>query len=179
MSGAAVTNLVIGLAVLVFVVARQLIPQRLRENYRLSIILLIIGAYQFAAFLRGHPKGDGAIIAAVVGSLVLAAALGAARVPTVRVWRQDGQLLRQGTWLTGVLWVIAFAAHLGYDYIVAGDITGKNGATVGNATVVLYLVVSLTVQRYLLLRRVGRQEAAGQLSDTAPKSPWGFAGSRD
>jgi len=177
MSDATVANLVIGLAVLTLVVSLQLVPRRLRENYRMSIILLVIGVYQFVEFLQGHPHGnDGRIVAAVVGSLVLAAALGVARVPTVRVWRQDGQLLRQGTWLTAALWVVAFAAHLGYDYIVAGDITGKNGSTVGNATIVLYLVVSLTVQRFLLLSRVARLEAAGQLPVTAPRAPVGFRG---
>jgi uncharacterized membrane protein YhaH (DUF805 family) len=177
MSDATVANLVIGLVVLTLVVSLQLVPRRLRENYRMSIILLVIGVWQFVQFLQGHPHGNaGRIVAAVLGSLVLAALLGAARVPTVRVWRQEGQLLRQGTWLTALLWVVAFAAHLGYDYIVAGDITGKNGSTVGNATVVLYLVVSLTVQRFLLLRRVAQQEAAGQLSDAAPKAPLGFRG---
>jgi hypothetical protein len=177
MSDAAVANLVIGLITLTLVVSLQLVPRRLRENYRLPIILLVIGAWQFVQFLQGHPHGnDGRIVAAVVGSLVLAALLGAARVPTVRIWRKDGQLLRQGTWLTAALWVVAFAAHLGYDYIVAGDITGKNGSNVGNATVVLYLVVSLSVQRFLLLQRAARQEAAGQLSDTAPKAPMGFRG---
>jgi hypothetical protein len=173
MSGAALTNLLIGVVVLGLFVWRQLVVRRLREDYRIVAILAIIGVVQFVTFLRGHPKGDGAIVAAVTGSLVLAAVLGAARVPTVRVWRQDGQLLRKGTWLTAALWVVAFAAHLGYDYIVAGDITGKNGASVGNATVVLYLVVSLTVQRFLLLARVSRQEAAGALPTSESPVPLG------
>lgn len=170
MSGAAVTNVLIGVVVLGFVIARNLMPRRLREGYQLSVILAVIGVIQFVTFLNGHPKGDGAIVEAVVGSLILAAALGAARVPTVRIWRQDGQLMRQGNWLTAALWVVAFAAHLGYDYLVAGHITGKNGATVGNATIVLYLVVSLTVQRFLLLQRAERREAAGQLPMTAQQA---------
>jgi hypothetical protein len=102
---------------------------------------------------------------AVAGSLVLAAAFGAVRALTVRVWRQGGVLLRKGNWLTAVLWVISFAAHLGYDYVVAGHIvSGKNGGNVGDATVLLYLVVTLSVQRYLLMLRAARQEATGRLA---------------
>jgi hypothetical protein len=143
MSGGAVTNLVIGLVVLVLVVSRQLTTRRLRENYQLLIILAVIGVVQFVAFLNGHPHHDGAIVAAVVGSLVLAAAL----------------------------WVVALAAHLGYDYLVAGHVTGKNGGNVGDATVVLYLAVSLAVQRYIMLARAARQDAAGQIPSSEPKVP--------
>jgi hypothetical protein len=46
---------------------------------------------------------------------------------------------------------------------VAGHITGKNGSNVGNATVLLYLVISLTVQQFVLLARVRRQDAAGEV----------------
>ena len=169
MSGANVTNLIIGILVLALVLSRQLMTRRLSESYRLSLILAVIGIVEFVEFLNGHPGDDGGIAAAVVGSLVLAAAFGAARAPTVRVWREDGQLLRKGTWLTAALWVLALAAHLGYDYLVAGHITGENnGGNVGGATVLLYLVVSLTVQRFVLLNRVARQEAAGQVPGGPP-----------
>jgi hypothetical protein len=44
---------------------------------------------------------------------------------------------------------------------------------VGDATVLLYLVVTLTVQRYLLMARAARQEAAGQLPADGPHVPLG------
>jgi hypothetical protein len=93
------------------------------------------------------------------------------------VWRENGQLLRKGTWLTAALWVVAVAAHLGYDYLVAGHIAGKNGGNVGDATILPYLVVTLTVQRFLLLNRGARQEAAGQLPGTAAPGSLGGPGS--
>lgn len=164
MSGANETNLIIGLLVIVLVLYRQLATRRLRENYRLAIILAVIGIVEFVRFLGGHPTDEGGIAAAVVGSLVIAAVLGWVRALTVQVWRgEGGQLLRKGTWLTALLWVISFAAHLGYDYLVAGHITGKNGGNVGDATVLLYLVVTLTIQQFVLLRRVARQEATGAI----------------
>jgi hypothetical protein len=164
MSSADVTNLLIGVAVLALLLWRQLATRRLSESYRFTVILAIIGVVEFADFLKGHPHDSGAIAAAVAGSLVLAGAFGWIRALTVRVWRQDGgQLLRKGTWLTAVLWVVSLVVHLGYDDLVAGHVTGKNGGNVANATVVLYLVITLTAQRYALLRRVAREEAAGQV----------------
>ncbi|MGH3210053.1 MAG: hypothetical protein ACRDNO_20085 [Trebonia sp.] len=168
MSSANLTNLIIGIVVLVLLLSRQLVTRRLSENYRLSIILAVIGIVEFANFLKGHPKDDGGIAVALAGSLVIAAVLGAIRALTVRVWRENGQLLRRGTWVTAALWVLSFAAHLGYDDLVAGHITGKNGGNVGDATILLYLVVTLTIQRFILLQRVARQEAAGQVPTEAP-----------
>jgi hypothetical protein len=163
MSSSAVISLVVGLAVLALVLSRQLATRRLTESYRLSIILAVIGAVEFVDFLKGHPGNPAGITEAVVGSLVLAAAFGVARALTVRVWRQGGLLMRKGTWITAILWVIAVAAHYGYDDLVAGHITGKNGSSVGNATVLLYLAISLTVQQFVLLARVQRQDAAGEV----------------
>jgi len=163
MSSSDVISLVVGLAVLGLVLVRQLATRRLSESYRLSVILAVIGAVEFVDFLKGHPGNPGGIIAAVVGSLVLAAVFGVARALTVRVWRQGGQLMRKGTWLTGVLWIVGLAAHLGFDYLVAGHVNGTNGGNVGDATILLYLVVTLTLQQFVLLARVRRQEAEGQV----------------
>jgi len=58
------------------------------------------------------PAGVTSVIA---GSLVLAAAFGALRAATVRIWIADGQAWSRGNWLTALLWVAAVAAHLGYD----------------------------------------------------------------
>src|ERR1700722_17697029 len=171
MSGANLANLLIGIAVLALFLSRQLVTRRLSESYRLSVILAVVGIVEFVDFLNGHPSDDGGIAAAVVGSLVLAAAFGAVRALTVRVWREGGQVLRRGTWLTAPLWVAALAAHLGYDYLVAGHVTGKNGGNIGDATIILYLVVTLTVQRFILLNRVARQEAAGQTPLAEPQVP--------
>jgi len=171
MSSASVANIVIAVVVLALLLSRQLMARRLSESYRLSVILAIIGVVEFVTFLKGHPDHGGAIAVAVVGSLVIAGASGAARAPTVRVWRQDGQLMRQGTWLTAVIWVAGYAAHLGFDYLVAGHVTGTNGGDVGAATSLLYLVVTLTIQRFILLSRVARQEAAGQVPAVDPHVP--------
>jgi hypothetical protein len=164
MSGANVVDLVIGIAVLAFVLTRQLTVRRLRENYRLPLILAVIGVVELARFLHGHPHDDGSIAAALAGSAVLATVMGVIRALTVRVWREGGQLLRKGTWLTAVLWVVAVAAHLGLDYLIAGQVSGTTGGNVGNATILLYLAVSFAAQQVVSLQRAQRQEASGQLA---------------
>jgi len=167
MSSSNLTSLIIGLAVLALLIARQLTTRRLQENYRLFLILGVIGLIEFVNFLHGRAIGsDTRITVAVAGSLVLAAVMGVLRALTVRVWRDGGQLLIRGSWLTGILWAIALGAHLGYDYLVIGG--GKNGTALGNATILLYLCASLGVQRFILLTRASRLDTAGQLSSSGP-----------
>ena len=119
-------------------------------------------------FLKGHTENDTKIIVAVIGSLVLAAVFGVLRALTVKVWRESGQPLMKGSWLTGVLWAIAVAAHLGYDYLVIGSSAGRNSTALGNSTILLYLAVSLTVQRLILLNRAARMDAAGMFASSNP-----------
>ena len=56
-----------------------------------------------------------------------------------------------------MLWVLAVAAHLRYDYLVAH---GSADRSVGSATVVLYLAVSLGIQRLITQWRSTRLQAA-------------------
>ena len=112
-------NLLIGIAVLVLLVYRQLQVRPVRANFRLPLILAIIGVVQLSQFLQ-HNRHTDTVFAALAGSLVLAAITGAIRAMTVRVWIQGGQALRQGTWITALLWIVSLGVHLGYDYLVAG-----------------------------------------------------------
>ena len=89
-------------------------------------------------FIRHHHAGT-VTYAALLGSLVLAAVFGVLRAMTVRIWLTDGQPWSRGSWVTASLWIVALAAHLGYDALVAGHGTDN----VGDATIVLYLAVSL------------------------------------
>jgi hypothetical protein len=153
MSGDSVTSLVIGVAVLALLVVRQLSVRRLNESYTIVLIIAVIGVVEFVSFLNTHHGHHTQVIEAVLGSLAIAAVTGAIRAPTVRVWRDDsGQLLRQGTWLTAVLWVVSVGAHLGYDALVGGKALGD----VGDATILLYLAVTLVIQRVIMFARVDR-----------------------
>jgi hypothetical protein len=87
-----------------------------------------------------------------------AAVFGVLRAATVRVWLQGDQPWTKGNWLTAVLWVLALAAHLGYDALVT---PGRGSSGLGAATVILYLAVSLGIQRGLTQVRANRLQPAG------------------
>jgi hypothetical protein len=89
---------------------------------------------------------------------VLATVFGALRAATVRLWLQDRQAWSKGNWLTASLWVAARAAHLGYDALVAH---GHGDSNVGAATVILYLAVSLGIQRVIVQQRANRLQPGG------------------
>jgi hypothetical protein len=158
---------VIGIAALVIILYRQLSVRRVRESYRLVIILAVVGALELSRFLGGrngaHVDG-GKVALALAGSAVLAVGLGSLRATTVRLWRgEDGQLLRRGTWLTATLWVVAVAAHLAFDTLIAGGASDGKG-DIGNATLALYLAASFGAQQMVMLARADRAE-------TGPRTP--------
>ena len=151
-----VLDVILGLVVLVFLIYRQLSARQVNASaLRLLVILVIIGVlqtYQFLSKNHAHPL----TIAAIVGSVVLAAVFGWLRANTVRVWLDDdGQAWSKGNWLT---------AHLVYDLLVAH---GPDTRGLGTATIILYLAVSLGFQRLLVLQRARR------LQPTGPGQPGG------
>jgi hypothetical protein len=159
-------DIVLGLAVLGLVIYRQVVARPLNANgLRLVVILGVIGVVETVEYLQKYHAGTGTY-AALGGSLLLAALFGVLRASTVRLWLQDGQAWSKGNWLTGALWIVALAAHLGYDALVT---RGHSGSNIGTATVVLYLAVSLGVQRLIAQQRASRLQPFG-----APTPSGGF-----
>jgi drug/metabolite transporter (DMT)-like permease len=155
MSSQTVYQLVIGVAVLALLIYRQVQRRPVTQaRQRVGLILGVIGLVLAVQYLQKH--SGTVVIAALIGSLVLAAGFGAARAATVRLWMQSGQPWSQGNWLTVLLWVIAVAAHLGLDALL-GSHKGLSG--LGSATLVLYLAVSLIVQFLIVNYRAQRLSA--------------------
>ncbi len=154
------TDIVLGVVVLALLIYRQVVARPVgARGLQLVGILGIIGVLQTVGYFDKYHSAEG-IYAALGGSLVLAAIFGALRSATVRLWIQDGRAWQKGNWLTGALWVVALAAHLGYDALVArGNAHGS--PSVGDATVVLYLAVSLGIQRVIVQQRASRMLAGG------------------
>jgi hypothetical protein len=152
-------ELVLGVAVLGLLIYRQVVARKLTaSSLRISLILAVVGVFETAQFLQKHHHSGGLTAAALAGSLVLAVAFGAARAATVRIWQQDGSNWVQGTWVTGLLWAAALAAHLGYDFLLDAH---HGTAGIGDATILLYLAVSLVAQRLILLQRASRKFPQG------------------
>ncbi len=113
-------SIVIGLAVLAWLLWRQLQVRELRHDrgYLLPLGICAIGVLQIVDYDREH-RLAGAALALLALSIVVAAIFSVIRATTVRVWLHDGRLLRQGTALTIVLWLVAIAIHLGGDHLIA------------------------------------------------------------
>ncbi len=167
MSSQTTLNLVIGIAVLGLLIYRQLQARPVRGNQRLVLVLAAIGLIEAVQYMQKLHSGSAAIVA-LAGSLVLAAVFGAARAATVRIWLQNGQPWMQGNLLTAALWVLALGAHLGYDYLVGQH---KDIGGIGTATLVLYLAMSLGVQRVIVMLRAQRLDPA-MASQAGPGAVW-------
>ena len=160
-----VTNLVLGIAVLGLLIYRQLMPRRVSaSSLRIMLVLAVIGVVELVGFLHKHHGGT-TLDAALGGSLVLALVFGVLRAMTTRIWQQDGAAWSQGNWLTALLWVLALGAHLGYDALLDHH---HGTAGLGEATLVLYLAISLGAQRLIVMQR-----ARGPLSPGSPHSYFG------
>ena len=157
-----VTDLVLGVVVLALLIYRQLVPRPIRSSStRIVLILGVIGIVETVQFLQQHHQsGSAAAVtaAALLGSLVLAVAFGFARAKTVHVWLKDGVPWSRGNWLTAGLWVVALAAHLGYDALLDQH---KSTNGLGTATIVLYLAVTFAVQRVIVQQRARRLAPGG------------------
>ena len=154
MSTNELTDIVIGVAVVALLVARQMRARPVREGSatRISVILGIIGIVELTDATRGHAVGGGPVTW-IVASLVIGGALGAARAFSTKIWRvQDGSAMSQGTVVTAVLWAISLGAHLAME--VGIDHSTKI-AGLGASSLLLYLAVTLGVQREVLRRRAG------------------------
>ncbi|HEY8999218.1 MAG TPA: hypothetical protein VIM53_02775 [Candidatus Saccharimonadales bacterium] len=159
-------SIVLDLIILVLVLRLQ-VKKRPLSGYTLPLILVALGIAEFGEFLSGsteqlkefikgqHPFvsviDNRAVAVALSGSLLIAVVLAAARVPTIRLWRQNGQYWRQGNVWTVVLWIASITLHLTYTAIVPGKLASNAAfGDFGSATLMLYFGASLITQRILL-----------------------------
>jgi NAD/NADP transhydrogenase beta subunit len=154
MSNTAVIDVAVGVAVVALLVARQMRARPVREGSaaRISAVLGIIGLVELSDASKGHSLGTAPVVWIVV-SLLVGGGLGAARAFSTKVWRlPDGSAMSQGTVVTAVLWVVSLAAHLAME--VGIDHSTKI-VGLGASSLLLYLAVTLGVQREVLRRRAG------------------------
>jgi hypothetical protein len=153
------TSIGIGVLVLALVLVRQVQKRSVREDSKpvLLLVLLAIGLVGIVDFIRAHPV-NGTGIAMLAASLVAAAGFGAIRAYTVRLWRENGTLYRQGNALTVVLWLVAIGVHFGADVLIDHSGIDYSGSAKGLATtaLTLYIAVSFGVQRLVVAARAAR-----------------------
>lgn len=137
-------DLGVGVLVLLYLLYRQLRVRAVRSTLVLPAVLALLGLYELSKYAGPHPLSDRAIAILVFSLLVFAIGLGAARAWTIKLWVASGQVMRQGTWVTVLLWVVAVGLHLAVD----------SATKVGSVTLILYLGLSLGAQQLALQWRV-------------------------
>jgi hypothetical protein len=156
MTSTSLPAIVIGLAVLVLLLYRQVMVRPVAGGWRLPGLLSVIGLVELLTYVQHHRLAASAV-AVIVGSLAAGVLLGALRAMTVRIWLKDGQLVRQGTWLTIVLWLVSIGIHLAGSSLLHGA-----AATADLDATLLFLGVTLTAQYLVLSARAGRGVGSGQ-----------------
>jgi len=151
-----VGNVVLGVLVLGWILSRQVQKRPVTmSSLRVPVILAAVGLYETTSFVRDAAPSSavpvGAVALLVLG-VVVGGALAALRGYQVRVWRDaDGTVVRQGSGLTVLLWLVAIAAHLGVDVLI--DHVSHPLAGLGSASLVLYLGVVLGIQSLVVQHR--------------------------
>jgi hypothetical protein len=146
-------DIVLGVVVLGLLIWRQLRTRPVNNSgMRLAVILAAIGVIQVAQYLPKH-HADATTYAAIAGSLVIATVFAALRAATVKIWTEGGQPWTKGSLLTAALWIVALAAHFGFDALVSH---GNINSGIASVTAVLYLAVSLGMQRVIVSWRASK-----------------------
>lgn len=145
------TSVAIGVLVLGIILFRQVQKRSVREDSRpiLLLVLLVIGIVELVQFVQGHPV-NATGITMLLASLVAAGAFGAIRAYTVRLWRENGTLYRQGNLMTVLLWLVAIGVHFGADVLIDHSGSAKGLSSV---SLMLYIAVSFGVQRFVVQGR--------------------------
>ena len=152
----------VDIVLVVWLLHRQLKVRRIwpRVNLRLAVILTLVGLVELVDYTGHHTLSPAVVGVLALSFAVGAVALGAVRAATVRIWRVEGAVLRQGTWLTVGLWILSLALHFGAQWWIDG-LHGSSGVI--SASLLLWLGVTYGVQNAVVHHR-----AEGMLQAGAP-----------
>lgn len=147
------TNILIAIIIIGFILSRQLRERPVREDkgYTMLIVLGIAGLAQVAQGIEKFSDIPPVAYGVLLASLLVGAGFGVWRAAKMHLWRDHGTLVRQGNWITVVLWIVGMGLHLGSDVVL--ERISPHAATLGSSSIVLYIAVSLAVQRYVMMRR--------------------------
>jgi hypothetical protein len=151
MSSTQVVDVVVAIALVAWIVVRQVQPRpvNVRQLLILPAILIVIGASEVSkAAPSGHSLTSTDVTWLAV-DLAVAVISGLARAATIRLFEQDGELWRQGTRVTVALWLASIAAR-----VVIALLGSHHGAgKVLDDGLLLSFGVSLIVQSAVILWR--------------------------
>ncbi len=141
---------------LVLILVRQLRERPVREErgMRGVIVLAVIGLYQIGQYIaQSSSRINLFVVLFVIVGFVSAGFFGWLRARETHLWRDEGQLMVQGNWLTIMWWVVALAVHFGIEFLGNEVLHIKGSQGLASASIVLYVALSLGAQKYVLLQR--------------------------
>jgi hypothetical protein len=144
-------TLALDVLIILYVLSRQRmirpVPRQLQ--IRFPIVLIVIGFFQITSYTGSHHVTT-ADYDWVIGTLIVGAGiLGAVRALTIKLWTANNWVVRQGTPLTLVLWLVSLALHFVSDEGAAHAGAGNFAAS----SLLLYIGITLGVQYYVVHRR--------------------------
>lgn len=150
------SGITVAVIALLIIIPRQLREKPVREErgMRGVLILAAIGIYEMALYVGKSWShiSTYALVFLLIG-FVSACFFGWLRARGTHVWRDKGQLMVQGNWLTILWWVVALGIHLGIDYFASSVLKISGSDALATSSIVLYVALSLGVQKYVLLER--------------------------
>jgi len=141
----------LGVLVVILVLIRQTRVRPVQRFFRprLPVFLGVLGLFELLDYTGAHHLAGGASLWLAGTLLGGAVVLGAVRALSVRVWTSSRWVVRQGTTITMVLWVLSLGVH----FVGEGGSARAGGATLQGASFLLHLGLTLGVQGYVLYRR--------------------------
>src|SRR5580658_5210256 len=141
----------VGALILILVLLRQVRVRPVARVFqpRLPVVLGVIGLFEMFSYAGNHHVSGDAWLW-VLGTLVVGGlGLGVLRGLSMRVWKGNGWVLRQGNAITMGLWLVSLLVHF------VGDSGQSHAGAAGleGASFLLYLGVTLCAQYYVVYRR--------------------------
>lgn len=157
------TNIIIGLLVIIYVVSRQLAERPVKEDrgVKLPIILGAIGLFEIVQTIQnGHNSASITTIILLILGLASGTFFGYLRGTKIHIWYDKEQLMRKGNIVTVALWILGVSIHLTFEFI-SGRIDSSSAGLV-SSSILLYVAITLGVQRYVTLERAKILRAAAK-----------------
>lgn len=161
---ASILQIIVVVAVLVFVIGRRFTPRPVRgdsRRWRIPLVLTAVGAYT----LYGLGHGSHAItwttadVTYITIGLAASVVLGAARGLTLHIYDQGGTLMQRYRPVTALLWVVLIAVRIGMDLSAKG--LGVASAVAGGSILLMLGASLLGEAAAVSLRVPGAGPGAG------------------
>ncbi|WP_268913583.1 hypothetical protein [Lentilactobacillus sp. SPB1-3] len=149
-------NLFLAAVIIIRVIMLQLQPKIIKFSSTFYLLMIIFGVYEGIKIKDFHLTTG--FIWFVILALISTVLFAYFRVISYHLWVDDYQLvMRQGTWITLVLWIIGIGPHMLIDNLWAQS----------NVVILVHLGLTLMIQRGIVWRLATRQFLAEIQTTTA------------